>query len=153
MLLGGLLLAGCKARQGAEPMRADSLASVAADSVVTVTAPVHAASITTLKEAVVYYKTAKAPTDLAQAVAIFQKNSYANDAVAQYYLGDAHLRGIAVEGSELEAYVWWTISARNGNQMAKQKLVGIQKLFSKTDLQEIDNRANDWVEKYRNFEY
>ncbi len=153
MLVSALLLAGCKARQGSESAKADSLARVAPDSVVTVTAPVHAASITTLKDAIVYYKTAKAPTDLAQAVAIFQKNSYSNDAVAQYYLGDAHLRGIAVEGSELEAYVWWTISARNGNQMAKQKLVGIQKLFNKTDLQEIENRANDWVEKYKNFEY
>lgn len=106
-------------------------------------------TVTTLKEAVALFEKAKIKSDIDIAVEKLRMYSYRNQGEAQFYLGKAYLEGKGVDKSQLEAYYWFTIAARNEYIPAKQKISTIHQHFSKSDLFEISNRADDWFEKYK----
>lgn len=103
-----------------------------------------------LKEAIYLYENSAQPLDAEEAVIVFYSNAYGNDPEAQYYLGLARSEGRGAEQSDLEAYVWWTIAARQYHLKSMDRIENVQELFGKEDLAEIDNRAKDWAEKVRN---
>ncbi|MFO8145224.1 MAG: hypothetical protein R6T89_05815 [Candidatus Syntrophosphaera sp.] len=105
--------------------------------------------IGTLQDAMEAYDAGVTGERLEQAIAIFRQNAYGNDPQAQYYLGKAHHAGLGVTQSRLEAYYWWTVSARNGYLDAQDAVEDAQDKFSEEDLAEINNRANDWQEHVR----
>ena len=106
-------------------------------------------TVTTLEEAVALFEKAKIKSDIDIAVEKLRMYSYRNQGEAQFYLGKAYLEGKGVDKSQLEAYYWFTIAARNEYTPAKQKISTIHQHFSKSDLFEISNRADDWFEKYK----
>lgn len=105
---------------------------------------------TNLKEAIQLYENSSQPLDAQEAVKIFNRQAYSNDPEAQYYLGLARFEGKGAEQSDLEAYVWWTIAARQYHLKSMDRIENMHELFGKEDLAEIDNRAKDWAEKVRN---
>lgn len=105
--------------------------------------------ILTLQDAIEAYESGAVGERLEQAIALFRQHSYGNDPQAQYYLGKAHHEGIGVERSNLEAYYWWTVSARNGYIAAMDAVEDAERKFSQEDLEEIQNRADDWEEHVR----
>ncbi|MBW6514507.1 MAG: hypothetical protein K0B87_07110 [Candidatus Syntrophosphaera sp.] len=108
-----------------------------------------AMEIVTLQDAVNAYEAGAKGTELDKAVALFRQQSYGNDPQAQYYLGRAHYDGRGVQQSRLEAYYWWTVSARNGYLDAMNASENAGEVFNVDDQAEIENRANDWFEHVR----
>ncbi len=107
----------------------------------------------TLEGAILLYQKAVTTSEQARAVELLRQQSYRNEAAAQYYLGAASFKGIGIVQSNMEAYVWWTISAGNGNAEAKKKIANAKAIFSQDDFAEINNRANDWFEKYKDRDF
>ena len=81
---------------------------------------------------------------------VFNSQAYSNDPEAQYYLGLAIHEGKGAEQSDLEAYVWWAIAARQYHLKSMDRIENTKDLFDEEDLAEIKNRANDWAEEVRN---
>ncbi|MGC9362729.1 MAG: hypothetical protein ACP5F3_07365 [Candidatus Syntrophosphaera sp.] len=105
--------------------------------------------ILSLQDAIEAYESGAAGERLEQAIALFRQHSYGNDPQAQYYLGKAHHEGAGVQQSNLEAYYWWTVAARNGYIAAMDAVEDADRKFSQEDLEEIQNRADDWEEHVR----
>jgi hypothetical protein len=105
--------------------------------------------ILTLQDAIDAYESGASGERLDQAIALFRQYSYGNDPQAQYYLGKAHHEGFGVQQSKLEAYYWWTVSARNGYIDAMDAVEDAERKFNQADLEEIENRADDWEEHVR----
>lgn len=103
-----------------------------------------------LEEAIYLYENPSSPRDAEESVKVFSAQAYSNDPEAQYYLGLARHEGKGAGKSDLEAYVWWTIAARQYHLRSMDRIENIKDLFSEEDLAEIKNRANDWEEKIRN---
>jgi len=138
--LGTLLLSfGCKCKVQKSPPAVEAEAPQAAS-----------AKPQSLKEAIQLYETSFHPLDAEESVRVFYSNAYGNDPEAQYYLGLARWEGRGAEQSELEAYVWWTIAARQYHLDSMNRIENVKEIFSREDLAEIDNRAKDWAEKVRN---
>lgn len=105
---------------------------------------------TTLETAIQLYENTSNPQEAKDAVEVFNTYAYRNDPEGQYYLGLARLEGKGAQQSDLQAYVWFTIAARQHHLQAMDKLENVEELFGKDDLAEITNQANDWDEKVRN---
>ncbi|MCB5271278.1 MAG: hypothetical protein LHW56_05485 [Candidatus Cloacimonetes bacterium] len=103
-----------------------------------------------LEEAIYLYENPSSPRDAQESVKVFNAQAYSNDPEAQYYLGLARHEGKGAGQSDLEAYVWWTIAARQYHLKSMDRIENIKELFGEADLAEIINRANDWEEKVRN---
>ena len=140
---------GCKTKQN-QPEIVDSLSVPVSENLPAGEdmAPLPT-TVTTLEEAVALFEKAKIKSDIDIAVEKLRMYSYRNQGEAQFNLGKAYLEGKGVEKSQLEAYYWFTIAARNEYIPAKQKISTIHQHFSKSDLFEISNRADDWFEKYK----
>lgn len=110
-------------------------------------------SVYTLPEVVQLKDKATTTDELSKATELLRMHSYRNNPEAQYKLGEAYFTGQGVEQSNVEAYFWWTVSARYGFAPARQRIKDAHTLLSKTELQDIQNRTNDWVEKYKDRSY
>jgi TPR repeat protein len=102
-----------------------------------------------LEEAIYLYENPSSPGDVKESVKVFNTQAYSNDPEAQYYLGLARHEGKGADQSDLEAYVWWTIAARQYHLRSMDRIENIKDLFGEEDLAEIKNRADDWEEKVR----
>jgi len=102
-----------------------------------------------LEEAIQLYENPSSSRDLETAVNTLYQYAYGNDPEAQYYLGLARWEGNGSQQSDLEAYVWWTIAARQHHLEAMNRIEDAEALFTREELDEIANRANDWEEKVR----
>lgn len=144
-----LAIMGCKTKQN-QPEIVDSLSVPVSENLPAGEdmAPLPT-TVTTLEEAVALFEKARIKSDIDIAVEKLRMYSYRNQGEAQFYLGKAYLEGKGVDKSQLEAYYWFTIAARNDYVPAKQKISTIHQHFSKSDLFEISNRADDWFEKYK----
>ncbi len=140
VLLCFLLLAfGCKREAPRMPPPAEDQATQTAS-----------AKHTTLEGAIQLYENSSNPLDAEECVKIFNAYAYSNDPEAQYYLGLARAEGKGADQSDLEAYVWWTIAARQHHLNSMNRIENVQARFTEDELAEINNRANDWEEKIRN---
>ena len=135
------LLSGCQ-KSKPEPQTVDTVPP---------TNPAFADS--TVEGAIQLYQKAVTAAEQERAVELLRQQSYRDEAAAQYYMGDASFKGRGIVQSNMEAYVWWTISAGNGNAEAKKKIADAKEIFSKDDFNEINNRANDWFEKYKDRDF
>lgn len=108
-----------------------------------------APALSELEAAVRLYTSSSSPQDHDKAVKVFYKYAYGNDPEGQYYLGLARWDGKGSEQSDLEAYVWWTIAARQHHLEAMNRIEDVETRFTQEWLDEINNRANDWQEKVR----
>lgn len=102
-----------------------------------------------LEEAIYLYENPSSPGDAQESVKVFNAQAYSNDPEAQYYLGLARHEGKGADQSDLEAYVWWTIAARQYHLKSMDRIENVKELFDEADLAEIKNRADDWEEKVR----
>ena len=102
-----------------------------------------------LQEAIRLYENPTSAGDAETAVKVFNQFAYSNNPEGQYYLGLARWEGKGADQSGLEAYVWWTIAARQKHQEAQKRIEDREILFNQDDLDEIRNRADDWDEKVR----
>ncbi len=98
----------------------------------------------TLEEAIWLYDSSSSATDHEAAVKVFYKYAYSNDPEGQYRLGLARWEGKGSEQSDLEAYVWWTIAARQHHLESMNRIEDVATRFDQEWLDEITNRANDW---------
>ncbi len=128
---------GCK-QEKPEPAAQDSLEAKPAALV-----------DSTLQSVIRVFETSQAEADLAMAVSILRDYAYRNNPEAQFHCGQASWLGRGIEQSEMEAYVWWTIAAGYGYAPAQEKIQGLKNRLPKEDYDEVNNRANDWFEKYR----
>ena len=135
-----ILTAACKAKDQA-PQSRDSLAREEQPAMPPTPA------LSDLDEAVRLYTNAASPTDNDTAVKVFYKFAYLNDPQGQYYLGLARWDGKGAEQSDLEAYVWWTIAARQQHQESINRIKDVKSRFTQEWQEEITNRANDWEVK------
>lgn len=83
-------------------------------------------------------------TSILLLIALFcQLMAYGCKREAQYYLELARLEGKDAKQNDLEAFVWWTIAARQYHLEYMNRIKNMKELFNKEDLAEINVRAND----------
>ncbi len=131
---------GCK-KEAPEPAFQDSLEAKPAALV-----------DSTLQSVIRVFETSQAEADLAMAVGILRTYAYRNNPEAQFHCGQASWLGRGIEQSAMEAYVWWAIASGYGYAPAQEKIRGLENRLSKEDFDEVNNRANDWFEKYRHLD-
>jgi TPR repeat protein len=79
-----------------------------------------------------------------QARAIWEPLASRGDALAQFYLGGLYRVGAGVSPDPISAYVWWSLAARGGHQVAKEQLHELTAEMSLGDLVEAQRQLQAW---------
>ena len=82
--------------------------------------------------------------DFAEALRWYRKASEWGQAFAQERLGDMYLRGWGVEFDPPQAFVWFSLSAANGNKFAKKKRDELWRWVNDKQIAEARRLTQEW---------
>jgi uncharacterized protein len=66
-------------------------------------------------------------------------------ATAQYYLGDLYRDGIGVSRNSVLAYVWYNLSALQGNDNSAEQLIVLENKMSKKQIKQAQTMMKNWI--------
>lgn len=66
------------------------------------------------------------------------------DADAQYMVGFLYARGEGVRRDLVRAYLWFTLAARRGDEVAAEALAGLARRMTPEQISEAETLARDW---------
>ena len=69
----------------------------------------------------------------------------AGNPTAQYWLGIMYYEGKGVDQNDVEAYMWLTLAAEQGNRGARLGKNGIERRMSSEQLAEAERRMRIWL--------
>lgn len=85
--------------------------------------------------------------DLAKAFSLFQKFAGQGDPDAQTTLGYMYVNGDGVTLDDVYAYMWWTVAASNGHEVAADNLIMAREFMSASQISRAQELANSCIKK------
>jgi peptidoglycan hydrolase-like protein with peptidoglycan-binding domain len=82
--------------------------------------------------------------DYSRAFQEFRQSAYANNSLAQYMMGRLHAEGRGVGEDKLAAYMWFDLSASNGNSRAISARDAVAAEMDATEIDQAQQMAADW---------
>lgn len=67
---------------------------------------------------------------------------------AQYYLGELYRDGLAVERNYIRAYMWYYLSALQGNAYSSDKMISLEKIMSSEEILQAKHFGNTYMVYY-----
>ena len=89
---------------------------------------------TNIQEQQIIYSFAK--KNVEAALKILTDDARNGIATAQYYLGDLYRDGIGVSRSNMWAYMWYYLSALQGNEKSSDQMILLEKIMSLKEIQQ-----------------